>query len=82
MSYGDFDTTIPILGKAKIPSPIQRGEKGALSRSFVNDSERIIIDVKLDELKALAEKGKDFPAFELAGPRKKIYFDPSKLRCP
>ncbi|MEE8430259.1 MAG: ATP-dependent 6-phosphofructokinase [Candidatus Desulfatibia sp.] len=81
MRYGDFDTTIPILGKAKIPSPIQRGEKGALSRSFVNDSDRIIIDVKLDDLIKLAEKGKDFPSFELAGPRRKIYFDPSKLRC-
>jgi len=81
MRYRDFDTTIPILGKAKIPSPIQRGEKGAFSRSFVNDSERIIIDVKLDDLITLAEKGKDFPSFELAGPRRKIYFDPSKLRC-
>ena len=81
MHYGDFDTTIPILGKAKIPSPIQRGEKGAFGRSFVNDSERIVIDVKLDELITLAEKGKDFPSFELAGPRRKIYFDPSKLRC-
>ncbi|MBC8433356.1 MAG: ATP-dependent 6-phosphofructokinase [Desulfobacterales bacterium] len=81
MHYGDFDTTIPILGKAKIPSPIQGGEKGAFSRSFVNDSERIIIDVKLNDLITLAEKGKDFPSFELAGPRKKIYFDPSKLRC-
>ena len=81
MSYGDFDTTIPILGEAKIPSPIQGGEKGAFSRSFVNDSERIIIDVKLNDLITLAEKGKDFPSFELAGPRKKIYFDPSKLRC-
>ena len=81
MHYGDFDTTIPTLGKAKIPSPIQRGEKGAFSRSFVNDSERIIVDVKLDDLITLAEKGKDFPSFELAGPRKKIYFDPSKLRC-
>lgn len=81
MRYGDFDTSIPILGKAKIPSPIQRGEKGAFSRSFVNDSDRIIIDVKLDDLIKLAEKGKDFPSFELAGPRRKIYFDPSKLRC-
>ncbi len=74
MRYGDFDTTIPILGKAKISSPIQRGEKGAFSRSFVNDSERSIVDVKLDDLIKLAEKGKDFPSFELAGPRRKIYF--------
>jgi 6-phosphofructokinase 1 len=81
MHNAEFDTTIPILGKAKIPSPIQRGEKGAFSRSFVNDSERIVIDVKLDDLITLAEKGKDFPSFELAGPRRKIYFDPSKLRC-
>jgi hypothetical protein len=77
MHHGDFDTTIPILGKAKISSPIQRGEKGAFGRSFVNDSERIVIDVKLDELITLAEKGKDFPSFELAGPRKKYISIPA-----
>ncbi|MBL7179248.1 MAG: ATP-dependent 6-phosphofructokinase [Pseudomonadota bacterium] len=81
MNYQDIETRVPNLGEAKIPSPIQRGERGAYSRSFVDDSERILIDVHLDNLIMLAKEGKDFPSFELAGPRRKIYFDPSKLRC-
>ncbi|OEU68118.1 MAG: diphosphate--fructose-6-phosphate 1-phosphotransferase [Desulfobacterales bacterium PC51MH44] len=81
MNYNLIDTTIPTLGTPKIPSPIQRGEKGALSRSFVSDTDKVLLDVKLNNLIKMVEEGKDFPAFELAGPRKKIYFDPSKLRC-
>jgi 6-phosphofructokinase 1 len=81
MNYNLIDTTIPTLGTPQIPSPIQRGEKGALSRSFVSDTDKVLLDVKLNNLIKMVEKGKDFPAFELAGPRKKIYFDPSKLRC-
>ena len=81
MNYNLIDTTIPTLGTPKIPSPIQRGEKGAQSRSFVSDTDKVLLDVKLNNLIKMVEEGKDFPAFELAGPRKKIYFDPSKLRC-
>lgn len=80
MDYQDIETRVPNLGEAKIPSPIQGGAIGAYSRSFVDDSERILIDVNLDNLMMRAKDGKDFPSFELAGPRRKIYFDPSKLR--
>ena len=80
MNYQDIETRVPNLGEAKIPSPIQGGARGAYSRSVVDDSERILIDVNLDNLIMQAKEGKDFPSFELAGPRRKIYFDPSKLR--
>lgn len=81
MKLNTIDTSIQTLGPLKIPSPIQTGEKGILSRSFVNDTDRVLIDVKLKNLTKTAQEKKDFPSFELAGPRKKIYFDPSKLRC-
>ncbi|TES88847.1 MAG: ATP-dependent 6-phosphofructokinase, partial [Desulfobacteraceae bacterium] len=81
MKYELIDTAIPTLGVSKIPSPIHRGEKDALSQSFVSDSDKILLDVNLNNLIKMVEEGIDFPSFELAGPRNKIYFDPSKLRC-
>ncbi len=81
MDYDSVETGIPTLGEAKIPSPLQKGERGAFSRSFANDSQRLIIDVNLDNLITMAGQGNEFPSFELAGPRSKLYFDPSKLRC-
>ncbi|MEE8480861.1 MAG: ATP-dependent 6-phosphofructokinase [Desulfobacterales bacterium] len=81
MNYNEIDTTIPVIGEEKIPSPIQRGKRSAQSQSFVSDTERIITDVNLNNLTMMIEEGKEIPSFEMAGPRKKIYFDPSKLKC-
>jgi len=81
MKFDSIDTTISTLGPLKITSPIRRGENGALDRNFVHDTDRVLMDVELNNLHKMVEEGKDFPAFELAGPRSKIYFDPSKLRC-
>ncbi len=81
MKYELIDTIIPTLGVSKIPSPIHREENDALSRSFVSDSDRILLDVNFNNLIKMVEEGIVFPSFELAGPRNKIYFDPSKLRC-
>jgi len=80
MKLDDIDTTIQTLGPLNIPSPIQR-EENTLSRCFVDDTDKVVLDIKLKNLIQTVEKGKNFNAFELAGPRKKIYFDPSKLRC-
>ncbi|NOQ19021.1 MAG: ATP-dependent 6-phosphofructokinase [Desulfobacterales bacterium] len=80
MKLDDIDTTIQTLGPFNIPSPIQR-EENTLNRCFVDDTDKVVLDVKLKNLIQTVEKGKNFNAFELAGPRKKIYFDPSKLRC-
>jgi 6-phosphofructokinase 1 len=41
----------------------------------------VLIDVTLSSFQAAMKTGTPGPAFELAGPREKIYFDPSKLRC-
>jgi len=81
MKFDSIDTTIENIGPLKITSSIRRDEKDSLGQIFVHDTDRVVVDVNLDSLIKLAEQGKDFPAFELAGPRSKIYFDPSKLRC-
>ncbi len=77
----NIDTTIPIIGEAKIPSPIKRGDLHPADQTFVSDDDRVFIDLKIKDLQNRLKEGLPLPSFELAGPRRKIYFDPSKLRC-
>lgn len=81
MKFEVVDTTIPTLGTPRVPSPIKRGEKGELRRSFVNDTDKVVMDVDLNHINEMIQEGQSLPAFEMAGPREKLYFDPSKLRC-
>ena len=81
MKFEVIDTTIPTLGPLRVPSPIKRGEKGELRRSFVNDTDKVVMDVDLNHINEMIQEGQSLTAFELAGPREKLYFDPSKLRC-
>lgn len=81
MKFEAIDTTIPTLGPLKVPSPIKRGEKNSLRRSFVNDSDRVVLNVNVNSIMEMVNGGKELTAFELAGPRENLYFDPSKLRC-
>ncbi|MCK5165013.1 MAG: ATP-dependent 6-phosphofructokinase [Desulfobacula sp.] len=79
MKNFDFNTDIPILGEAKITSPLKRNTKpGEPEKRFVSDEARIIVDVQMNRLKASLKKNL---SFDQAGPREKIYFDPSKLKC-
>ncbi len=70
--YPDF--TIARLGECRIPSPLKLG-------CFVNDEKRVLFRTSLDSLQACIAQGKEPPNMEVAGPREKIYFDPSKLKC-
>jgi len=83
MNKKDFetDTRIPVLGEAKIPSPALNKERGKERQAFISDRERVAIDVDPSRLADMIKAGKEIPSFEMAGPREKIYFDPSKLRC-
>ena len=74
MEMSNQDLAVPRLGACRIPSPISRVR-------FVNDDERVLYHSSLKELESLLEAGNKAPGFELAGPRKEIYFDPSKLKC-
>jgi 6-phosphofructokinase 1 len=83
MNKKDFetDTGIPVLGEAKIPSPALNKERGKERQAFISDSERVAIDVDPSRLADMIKAGKEIPSFEMAGPREKVYFDPSKMRC-
>jgi len=81
MRFEDIDTTIQTLGEAKIPSPLLQPTERGGGTYFVDDDERILLHVNQKEVAELSKKNAPAPAFESAGPRRKIYFDPSKLRC-
>ncbi len=81
MNFNSIDTNIPTLGKAKIPSPIKKNNGDKQLKNFIPDNDRIIVNLNLSEITSMIKKGEEPPCFEMAGPREKIYFDPSKLRC-
>lgn len=74
-------TEIITLGEAKISSPIRQRSKKGDRLSLVSDKRRILIDVDAAALAETVKEGQAPLSFELAGPREKIFFDPSKLRC-
>lgn len=80
MTIEPNDTTITALGKSSIDSPLL--SSGNTSRqSFVDEKDRVLVNIMTSEIESDLKKKKKLPAFELAGPRRHIYFDPSKLRC-
>jgi 6-phosphofructokinase 1 len=62
------------LGECTIASPLR-------ATRFMDTSKRLLFRADIDELREQFRAGVDPPAFELAGPQEKIYFDPSTLRC-
>jgi 6-phosphofructokinase 1 len=70
----DLDFTIARLGECRIPSPLS-------GVRFTRDDERVLYHSRLEDLKPWIAKGADPPAMEIAGPREKLFFDPSQLSC-
>jgi 6-phosphofructokinase 1 len=70
-----IDTAVKLLGRPAVDSPVSRGA------IFVEDDERVVIDSSYGFFNQCMESGARPPSFELAGPRRKIYFDPSKTKC-
>lgn len=71
---GDLDTAIHSLGTARIDSPV----KGTY---FVDDSSRVLINSSLGYVEQCMADGKKPASLEIAGPRTKIFFDPSKTKA-
>ena len=69
-----MDTTVESLGEPRIESPLK-------SVQFVEDSSRVLMDISVESLEQQIRQGTVPVSFTKAGPRKKIYFDPSKLKC-
>ncbi len=69
-----INTQVKTLGEAKVISPMR-------DTVFVDENDRVLIDTKLKYLKGCIDKNVEPVTFEVAGPRRKIYFDPSKTKC-
>lgn len=74
MKDHDLNFQIPSLGECRIPSPM----KGV---HFVNREAHVLFHHNFREINTFLEAGKKPLCFDMAGPREKIYFDPSKLKC-
>ena len=72
-------TKIQTLGPAKIDNPMTKisGPSQGFDH-FVDDKERIRVDPFIN---GKGKADKQAPSFERAGPRRKIYFDPTKLKA-
>jgi 6-phosphofructokinase 1 len=79
MKYEDYLVTS--LGKASVVSPLKKNQRAdSPIYKFVNDSERILYDVSLENFNYCKEKGETPISFEKAGPREHIYFEPAKTK--
>jgi 6-phosphofructokinase 1 len=74
MTDTHLDFTIPRLGECRVHSPMS-------GVRFTDDHERVLYHSRLDDLKMWLDRGGDPPAMECAGPREKLFFDPTTLAC-
>jgi 6-phosphofructokinase 1 len=76
------DLRVATLGETKIPSPLGLGsatEDGAMD--YVHEDHSVLYDTDRERLLAAVKAGAPIPAFEMAGPRKMIFFDPSRVKA-
>ncbi|MCX5871832.1 MAG: ATP-dependent 6-phosphofructokinase [Deltaproteobacteria bacterium] len=69
-----MDTTVESLGECKIDTHLNHID-------WVEDTERVLYDVSAEAVEERVKQGKSPISFLKAGPRRKIYFDLSKLKC-
>jgi 6-phosphofructokinase 1 len=74
MENVELNFKIERLGECLIPSPMS-------GVRFVTDDEHVLYHSNLSDIRKFLDEGKSPPSMELGGPREKIYFDPSRLKC-
>lgn len=74
MTVNELDFSVPRLGGCRIPSPMSGVQ-------FVRDDKGVLYPSDCAEIMPYLAEGEMPPCFEMAGPREKIYFDSSKLKC-
>ncbi len=74
------DLAIKDLGPCRIVSPIAEllGEK---AMHYVGEADKVLLDDRLSNLGTNRVLIAEMPAFELAGPRNRIFYDLTTLRC-
>ena len=74
------DLAITDLGPCRFPSPVA-GILGERALHYVGEADRILLDDRLSRLGTHRGLIAEHPAFELAGPRDRVFFDPATMGC-
>ena len=70
------------LGERTIASPLEKlMAECTPGHAFYSDDHRVLVQHELPDVSRMIADGEEFPCFEVAGPRKKIYFDPGQTTC-
>jgi 6-phosphofructokinase 1 len=69
-----MDTSVESLGECKIKNPLKQVD-------WVEDNDRILFNLSAGLVEECVKKGQSPISFLKAGPKRKIYFDISKLKC-
>jgi 6-phosphofructokinase 1 len=76
------DLRVDTLGEPIIPSPLGLNlEQGDQTANYVLDDNTVLYDVNRNAVQAMVRDGIEPPAFQMAGPRPKIYFDGGTVRA-
>lgn len=76
------DLTIPTLGPARITSPMAPLlDARRTTEHYVDEHDRVLLDDTVAGMSSRGVQLADLPGFEPCGPRRKIFFDPSKTRA-
>jgi 6-phosphofructokinase 1 len=70
----ESDFQVKKLDEARLPSPMPDDR-------FVDDEQRVLYISDSRELQSFISQGKTVPSFEKAGPRSRVYYNPSNLKC-
>jgi 6-phosphofructokinase 1 len=74
------DVAIKDLGPCRFPSPAA-AHLGECAMHFVGEADKVLVNDRLSQLPSAPELLKQLPAFELAGPRNRVFFEPSRVRA-
>ncbi len=74
------DVAIKDLGTCRYPSPAA-AHLGEGAMLFVGEADKVLVDDRLSQLPSSPELLRELPAFELAGPRNRVFFDAPRVRA-
>lgn len=70
------------LGERRIASPLEKlMAECTPGHAFYTDDHRVLVKHELPDVARMIAEKREFPCFEVAGPRKKIFFDPALTTC-
>lgn len=68
-----YGMKVSSLGEPRLDSPI-------VGQSFIDENDRISLVTELERIEAIISKKESIPSLEIAGPQKKLFFDPAQTK--